>query len=51
MEPKTEQTKKNKSPKVIDLTLELGSALSSSYENKSNRVAKLVAADFSRSRI
>ena len=51
MEAKTEQTKKNKSPKVIDLTLELGSALSSSYENKSNRVAKLVAADFSRSRI
>jgi hypothetical protein len=51
MEPKTEQTKKNKSPKVRDVTLELGSALGSSYENKPNRVAKLVVADFSRSEI
>jgi hypothetical protein len=51
MEPKTEQTKKNESPKVRDVTLELGSALGSSYENKSNRVAKLVVADFSRSKI
>ena len=51
METKTEQTKKNKSPKVIDLTLELGSALGSSYQNKPNRVAKLVVADFSRSKI
>jgi hypothetical protein len=50
MEPKTEQTKKNKSPK-IGVTLELGSALGSSYENKPNRVAKLVVADFSRSKI
>jgi hypothetical protein len=51
METKTEQTKENKSPKVIDLTLELGSALGSSYQNKPNRVAKLVAVDFSRSKI
>jgi hypothetical protein len=51
MEAKTEQTKKNESPKVRDLTLELGSALGSSYQNKPNRVAKLVAADFSRSKI
>jgi len=51
MEPKTEQTKENESPKVRDVTLELGSALGSSYQNRPNRVAKLVAADFSRSKI
>ena len=50
MEAKTEQTKENESPK-IDVTLELGSALGSSRQNKPNRVAKLVAADFSRSKI
>jgi hypothetical protein len=50
MEAKTEQTKENESPK-IDVTLELGSALGSSHQNKPNRVAKLVAADFSRSKI
>ena len=51
MEPKTEQTKENKSPKVRDVTLELGSVLGSSYQNKPNRVAKHVVADFSRSKI
>jgi hypothetical protein len=51
MEPKTEQTKENDSPKVTDVTLELGSALVSSYQNKPDRVAKLVVADFSKSKI
>ena len=51
MEAKAEQTKENESPKVTDATIELGSVLRSSHQNKSDRVAKLVAADFSRSKI
>ena len=51
MEPKTEQTKENKSPKVRDVTLELGSELGSSYQNKPNQVTKVVVADFSWSKI
>jgi hypothetical protein len=51
MEAKTEQAKENESPEVRDVALELGSALGSSYQNKPNRLAKLVVVDFSRSKI
>ena len=41
MEAKTEQTKENESPKVTDVTLELGSALGSSYEACCGRFLKV----------